>query len=92
MGIIISVALEIMGEVLTWAIVVHALLTWFVPRDSAIMRVMDAFIEPVVAPFRMLLNKIIRRPMMIDFAPLLAMLVIPLIVNLLQAFVLNLFI
>lgn len=92
MGVTISIALGIMEEVLTWAIVIHALMTWFVPRDSAIMRVMDAVVEPIVAPFRAIMNKIIRKPMMIDFSPVIAIIMIPIIVRLLQTFVLNLFI
>lgn len=92
MGVTISIALGIMEEVLTWAIVVHALMTWFVPRDSVIMRVMDAVVEPIVAPFRAIMNKIIKKPMMIDFSPVIAIIMIPVIVRLLQNFVLNLFI
>ena len=92
MGVTISIALGIMEEVLTWAIVVHALMTWFVPRDSVIMRVMDAVVEPIVAPFRAIMNKIIKKPMMVDFSPVIAIIMIPVIVRLLQNFVLNLFI
>ena len=92
MGVIISIAIGIMEEVLTWAIVVHALLTWFVPRDSLIMRVMDALVDPIVAPFRAIMNKIIKKPMMIDFSPMIAIIVIPMISRMLQVFVSNLFI
>ncbi len=76
MGVTVAKAIYIMCEVLSWGIVVHALLSWFLPPQNGLMRILDLLLDPIVAPFRALLNKIIRKPMMIDFAPLVAMLAI----------------
>ena len=81
MGIKVAYAIYIMCEVLSWGIVVHALLSWFLPPQNGLMRILDALLNPIVAPFRALLNKLIRKPMMVDFAPLLAMLAISLVIQ-----------
>ena len=57
------------------------------------IRIADALSEPIVAPFRALLSALIRRPMMMDFSPLLALVAIDyVIVPALQQFALKLFV
>lgn len=89
----IAMALSILGDVITWAIVIRAVVSWFpISRDSIIIRVLDTITEPVIAPVRNLMNKLIKRPMMVDFSPIVAMIAVDLIIIALQKFCLNLFI
>ncbi len=90
----IVLAIGILGEVITWAIVLRALVSWFpLSPTNPLIRMLDAITEPIVAPFRMLLQKLIKRPMMVDFSPLIALIVVGrIIIPALQMFVLNLFI
>ena len=90
----IAIAIGIMGDVLTWVIIIRALLSWFpLSPDNPLVRIADALSEPIVAPFRALLSALIRRPMMMDFSPLLALVAIDyVIVPALQQFALKLFV
>lgn len=89
----IAMALSVLGDVITWAIVIRAVVSWFpISRDSIIIRVLDTITEPVIAPVRNLMNKLIKRPMMVDFSPIVAMIAVDLIIIALQKFCLNLFI
>lgn len=94
LGAILALSIGILGDVITWAIVIRSLLSWFpISQGNPIIRMLDALIEPIVAPFRALLSALIRRPMMLDFSPLLAMLAIYyVIVPVLQNLVLRIFI
>ena len=87
MGFKVAYAIGIMGEVLSWG-----MLTWFLPPQNGFMRFLSILLDPIVHPFRILLNKMIRKPMMLDLAPFLAMVALSyVIVPALQMFALNLF-
>lgn len=90
----IVLAIGILGEVITWAIVLRALVSWFpISPSNPVVRILDAITEPVIAPFRALMQKLIKRPMMVDFSPLIAMIVVGnIIIPALQIFVLKLFV
>lgn len=93
MGVTISIAIGILSEVITWAIIIRALVSWFpVSQNNFFVRMLDAITEPVVAPVRNLMGRLIRVPMMIDFSPLIAMILVDVIAGALQSFCLNLFI
>ena len=93
MGVTISIAIGILSEVITWAIIIRALVSWFpVSQNNFFVRMLDAVTEPVVAPVRNLMGRLIRVPMMIDFSPLIAMILVDVIAGALQSFCLNLFI
>ena len=93
MGPKIYIAIEILSEIITWAIIIRALVSWFpISQNGFFVRMLDAITEPVVSPVRNLMGKLIKRPMMIDFSPIIAMVVVDLIAGALQSFCLNLFI
>ncbi len=94
LGAKIAIAISILGDVIVWIIVIRSLLSWFpLSPSNPIVRIADALIEPIVAPFRALLSVLIKKPMMIDFSPLLAMIAIYyIIVPVLQNLVLRIFI
>lgn len=88
-----AIAISILGEIVTWAIVLRALVSWFpMSPNNFFIRMLDTITEPVVAPIRNLMQRLIKRPMMVDFSPLIAMIVVGnIIVPALQTFVLKLF-
>jgi len=93
MGVTLSVAIEILSEVITWAIIIRALVSWFpVSQTNFLVRMLDAVTEPVVSPVRNLMSRLIRTPMMVDFSPIIAMILVDVVAGALQRFCLNLFI
>ena len=69
----IETFLSILLQVLSIAILVRILLTWFpVDQSNPIIRLLNEITEPVLAPFR----RIIPRIGMFDLSPIAAMLVI----------------
>ena len=93
LGMKIAIAVGILGEIITWAILIRALISWLpISQGNFILRILDAVTEPVISPVRALMNKIIKRPVMIDFSPVIAMILVEIIVGVLQRISLNLFI
>lgn len=71
-----------LGTILTAAIVIRALLSWFAMGNTSgpVFRLLDDITEPVMSPFR----RVIPTLGMIDISPLVAILVIQFVTSLLQ--------
>ncbi len=68
--------LQLLCEVLTMAILLRAILSWFSPRPTNILvNILHQITEPILAPLR----RIIPRVGMLDFTPLVAILLLQLI-------------
>lgn len=75
---ILSVFLQIM----MWAIVIRAVLSWFDPRgQNPISRALIEFTEPIIAPIR----SIMPRMGMIDISPMVAIFVIIILQQMIQS-------
>jgi YggT family protein len=72
-----------LGTILTGAIIVRILFTWFSMGNSGgpIVRLLDDITEPVLAPFR----RVIPPLGMLDISPIIAILLIQFVTNLLAA-------
>jgi YggT family protein len=71
---------EILCDVLTIAIFLRAIMSWFSPRPTNVLAViLFRITEPFLAPLR----RIIPRTGMIDFTPLVAIIILQLIAQLL---------
>jgi YggT family protein len=66
-------------EVLTFAIFIRVILSWFVTRPNTLTIILDKITEPILAPLR----RIIPRAGMFDFTPLVAIILLQLIARLL---------
>ncbi len=66
-------------EVLTFAIFIRVILSWFVTRQNTLTIILDKITEPILAPLR----RIIPRAGMFDFTPLVAIILLQLIARLL---------
>lgn len=65
--------INIFAQVLTWAIIIRALLSWFsVGGTQPIFRLLLEITEPVLAPIR----RVLPGMGMIDFSPLIALVLI----------------
>jgi len=72
--------IRILCEVLTIAIILRAILSWFSPRPTnRLAIILYRVTEPMLAPLR----RIIPRAGMVDFTPLVAIILLQLIVYLL---------
>ena len=72
--------LKLLCEVLTVAIFLRAILSWFSPGTTNILtRILYQVTEPLLAPLR----RILPRAGMLDFTPLIAIVLLQLIANLL---------
>jgi YggT family protein len=77
----IATFISILGIVLVVAIIIRALMSWFVPQDgSGISRVLFDITEPVLAPIRRVLPPIAG----FDFSPILAIVLIQVVSYALQ--------
>ena len=93
MGVMLSIAIGILSEIISWAIIIRALISWLpISQDSFIIRALDVITEPVVSPVRNLMGRLIKTPMMMVFSPVIAMILVDVIGGALQSFCLNLFI
>lgn len=72
--------ISIFANVLTWAIIIRALLSWFsVGGSQPVFRLLMEITEPVLAPIR----RVLPGMGMIDFSPLIALIVIQVIKSIL---------
>ena len=66
-------------EVLTIAIFIRAIISWFSPRPNALTILLDRITEPILTPLR----RIVPQAGMFDFTPLVAIILLQLIAYLL---------
>ena len=72
--------ISIFATVLTWAIIIRALLSWFsISGVQPVFRLLVEITEPVLAPIR----RVLPGAGMLDFSPLVALLLIQVISNIL---------
>ena len=70
-------------DVLSWLIIVRALLTWFIRDErNPIMHIMLMLTEPILSPIRKLLYRFNIGGNMVDFSPLVAILLIQMLMQL----------
>ncbi len=67
--------LRLLCEVLTFAIFIRVILSWFSPRPNALTVILKKITEPILAPLR----RIIPRAGMFDLTPLVAIILLQLI-------------
>lgn len=70
-------------DILSWAIIINALLSWFLRPDNPIKSFLDRLVEPFLRPFRALFRRFAGNSP-IDFSPMLAILAIYLLRMLIQ--------
>ena len=71
----------------SYAILADAILSFgFLPRSNPILRILDFITEPVVAPCRQLLNKVLpsKWRTRLDFSPVLAMILVQVVETLVR--------
>jgi len=78
--IVLGEFIKIFAFVLTWAIIIRALLSWFsIGGVQPVFRLLVEITEPVLAPIR----RVLPTAGMLDFSPLVALLLIQVISNIL---------
>lgn len=85
-GLILIIALGIFYDVLSFAILIRCILSWFpISRNNIVIRIIDALTEPILGPVRRLIQ---RSPlgggMMIDFSPVIAYILLYFVFSLLR--------
>lgn len=71
--------IRLLCEVLTFAIFLRVILSWFMTSPNTLTSILDKITEPILAPLR----RIIPRASMFDFTPMVAIILLQLIANLL---------
>lgn len=74
-------------NILSWAIIINSLLSWVLDPTHPIKVILTRFVEPVVAPFRVLTDKLNTSGLPMDFSPLLAYIVLSIISSLLSSLI-----
>jgi YggT family protein len=72
-------------NILSWLIVINALLSWFMDPTHPIRSFLMRFVDPIVAPFRRITDRLNTSGLPIDFSPLLAYFAIMIVLQLLNA-------
>lgn len=70
-------------RILSGAIIINSLLSWVMDPMHPIRAFLSRFTDPIVAPFRMLTDKLNTSGLPIDFSPLLAYITLSIIIALL---------
>ena len=70
---------QLVCQVLTIAIFIRVIISWFSPRPNALIILLDRITEPILAPLR----RIVPQAGMFDFTPLVAIILLQLITYLL---------
>ena len=70
--------IRILCQVLTLAIFIRVILSWFITSPNTLTFILDKITEPILAPLR----RIIPRAGMFDFTPMVAIILLQLIANL----------
>lgn len=73
---VIGIGIFYFLTVIETAILVRAIMSWFVDPYSRVMQLLYMVTEPFVAPIRALLMKFMGDQPMVDFSPMLAMLLV----------------
>lgn len=74
--------LSLFLSIIKYAIIIDMLLSWFLHPNHQVRVILARITGPIVAPFRILMNKMLKgRMMMFDFAPLLAYFAIEILQN-----------
>ena len=80
---ILCISVTMLGEVIEYVIMIRILFSIFnVSYDNPIMRFLYTVTEPILSPARALLERIFRRPMMLDFSPVVVWLFLDVAVSL----------
>jgi len=66
-------------DVLTFAIIIRAVLSWFLTQPNTLTIMLDKLTEPILAPLR----RIVPRVGMFDLTPMVAIILLQLIANML---------
>ncbi|MGI6004864.1 MAG: YggT family protein [Christensenellales bacterium] len=76
-------------SVVLWVIIINAILSWFLPLNNKLRLLLDRITSPVIGPFRILSQKLIKGRIPLDLSPLFAILAIRLL-DYLLAYVIHL--
>lgn len=71
---IIGTALRYLFDILSWAIVIKALMSWFPNGGGQLYNMLASITEPIEAPIRNVMSRYINGP--IDFSPIVAILLL----------------
>lgn len=74
-------------NILSWAIIINALLSWVMDPMHPVRTWLIRFIEPIVSPFRRITDRLNTSGLPIDFSPLLAYISIQIVIAFLQSFI-----
>ncbi len=90
---ILTIGIHYFSQFLIYAIFLRVIISWFVGRGNPITNMLDVIVEPILTPVR---NMIYKSPlggpgMGLDFAPIIAYILIGLVSRLLIAVVLMFF-
>lgn len=58
------------------ALVIYCILSWFVPYDSKVMRLLGKVVGPLIWPVRNLIARFTQNPILLSLSPLAAMLLL----------------
>ena len=78
----LRVFVDVLFQILIFAILIDALISWFpIPPTSPIVRILDDITEPILAPLR----RVVPRLGMFDITPIVAMFLLEILNNIIDS-------
>lgn len=88
---ILILAIKYFYEFMTVAIFIRCILSWFpISRDNIIIRLLYAVTEPILKPIRNLVNNSPIGGFMIDFSPVIALILLQIVFNIIIRIIISL--
>ena len=72
-------------DIIIWIIIINALLSWVLDFRHPLRRFLSAFTEPLISPFRKLIQRLPIGGLPIDISPLIAIIVLRIIIGVLYS-------
>lgn len=73
--VVVAQLLSTIIQVFTWVVLIHVLLSWFLPPDNALRLSLSRIVEPFLQPIRDLIPPL----GMFDFSPVILLIVLQLL-------------
>lgn len=78
-------------SIISYALLAYCVMSWVASPQNRLYQFLARFAEPILYPFRLLMDRLLRRPLPFDISPILAMVALNILQSLLGRLLFSLF-